>query len=162
MPSLELPVEVVMLIRLQCIALLTLFVSASAYSSPLDGYLFDTRPLILFATSENDPALKEQLRLLNDKNCEFFERDIEVLVVVSGRSNHVDGQVLSSDEINYLREELEVAPYNDLAVLVGKDGRVKLRAHMPLSTADLFMLVDAMPMRRAESMSNSRKRCYSA
>ncbi len=34
--------------------------------------------------------------------------------------------------------------------LVGKDGGVKFGATAPVSAADLFALIDAMPMRRAE------------
>lgn len=34
--------------------------------------------------------------------------------------------------------------------LVGKDGGVKLDSSAPVSVADLFTLIDAMPMRRAE------------
>ena len=35
-------------------------------------------------------------------------------------------------------------------VLIGKDGGEKLRRTTPLSPAELFAIVDAMPMRRAE------------
>ncbi len=35
-------------------------------------------------------------------------------------------------------------------VLIGKDGEEKLRRESPLTTSELFSLVDAMPMRRAE------------
>jgi hypothetical protein len=35
-------------------------------------------------------------------------------------------------------------------VLIGKDGGEKLRRTTPLSPEELFAIVDAMPMRRAE------------
>ena len=34
--------------------------------------------------------------------------------------------------------------------LVGKDGGVRLDRDKPVSTSELFSLIDAMPMRRAE------------
>jgi hypothetical protein len=36
------------------------------------------------------------------------------------------------------------------AVLVGKDGTVKLNVHEPVSNGELFAIIDAMPMRAAE------------
>lgn len=151
-----------MLLWLKRLSIILLTAGAhSAHSGVLDGYLFDTRPLILFSSSGNDRELQEQLRLLSGDSCEFFARDIEVLVITSGEQNNIDGQVLTADEVQYLRTELEVEPYKHLLVLVGKDGKVKLRAHMPLNTSDLFMLVDSMPMRRAERL-QSNKSCHSA
>jgi Domain of unknown function (DUF4174) len=41
--------------------------------------------------------------------------------------------------------------------LIGKDGGEKLAAASPVSTAELFALIDAMPMRKAE-MKNARQR----
>jgi hypothetical protein len=39
-------------------------------------------------------------------------------------------------------------------VLIGKDGGEKLRRKAPLTTRELFAIVDAMPMRRAEMEKN--------
>ena len=35
-------------------------------------------------------------------------------------------------------------------LLIGKDGGVKLRSTEPVSTDELFALIDSMPMRRRE------------
>ena len=40
-------------------------------------------------------------------------------------------------------------------VLIGKDGGVKLRQEEPISVADLFALIDSMPMRKQEMRQRS-------
>lgn len=46
--------------------------------------------------------------------------------------------------------ETRFGPAGFSVVLIGKDGGEKLRRTTPLPPADLFALVDAMPMRQAE------------
>ena len=52
-----------------------------------------------------------------------------------------------------LREALSIRGFEIL--LVGKDGGVKLRSPAPVSTRDLFALIDAMPMRQREMRENA-------
>ncbi len=42
------------------------------------------------------------------------------------------------------------------AELVGKDGTVKLNVHEPISSAELFAIIDAMPMRAAEGAASDK------
>jgi len=135
---------------------------SSAQAGSLDGYLFDTRPILLFTSSEKHPALREQLKAFAQFECEFYKRDMEVLTIVGDGHSIVDGAALSSEEVSFLKDELDVGPYNELLVLVGKDGKVKLRAHMPLKANDLIRLVDAMPLRRIEKVSRPQVSCHAA
>ena len=41
-------------------------------------------------------------------------------------------------------------------MLIGKDGGVKLRQEEPISVADLFALIDSMPMRKQEMGQRSK------
>lgn len=50
-----------------------------------------------------------------------------------------------------------VAPEQAAAVLVGRDGGVKVRSDEPVPTPDLFARVDAMPMRRREMREKARR-----
>jgi hypothetical protein len=43
-----------------------------------------------------------------------------------------------------------------LVVLIGKDGKEKLRSGVPMPPQELFAIVDAMPMRRAEMQETAR------
>ena len=140
-----------------------LFGSSTALNAgSLDGYLFDTRPVILFTSSPSNPKFVQQLSAFAQYECEFFKRDLEVLTVVSNGTSVIDGSILSNEDVSFLKDELEVGPYTELLVLVGKDGRVKLRAHMPLSARDLIRLVDAMPMRRIEVATRPTVGCSAA
>ncbi|MEL6747685.1 MAG: DUF4174 domain-containing protein, partial [Pseudomonadota bacterium] len=49
-----------------------------------------------------------------------------------------------------LRQTFGVDSDEMLALLVGKDGGVKRRAHLPVRLETLFEVIDSMPMRREE------------
>lgn len=152
------------LFRIMCLSFI--FTSSNVAAGSLDGYLFDTRPILLFTSSSTHPKFLQQLSAFAQFECEFYKRDIEVLTVVgngNGNGNAViDGDMLTNEDVSFLRDELEVGAYSELLVLVGKDGRVKLRAHMPLNANDLLRLVDAMPMRRIEKATRPSMSCSAA
>lgn len=138
------------------------FSSSHVTAGSLDGYLFDTRPILLFTSSSKNPKFLQQLSAFAQFECEFYKRDMEVLTVVGNGHSVIDGDTLSNEDVSFLKDELEVGTYSELLVLVGKDGRVKLRAHMPLNASDLLRLVDAMPMRRVEKATRPRINCTAA
>jgi len=144
------------------VLIINCFAYGSVYAGSLDGYLFDTRPVILFTRSTNNDAFRKQLRDFRQFECEFYKRDMEVLTVVGDGTSVIDGAALSNEDVSYLKDELEVGAYKELLVLVGKDGKVKLRAHMPLKATDLIRLVDAMPMRRIERVTRPQISCHAA
>lgn len=147
---------------LSILALSFIFSSSNLVAGSLDGYLFDTRPILLFTSSSKHPKFIQQLSAFAQHECDFYQRDIEVLTVVANSDSVIDGDRLSNEDVSFLKDELEVGSYSELLVLVGKDGRVKLRAHMPLSANDLLRLVDSMPMRRLEKATRPRTSCTAA
>jgi hypothetical protein len=82
------------------------------------------RILLIAAPSLNDDAYRTQAALLLPALAGLNERDFVVQIQFSTKSFSV--------------------------VLIGKDGGEKLRRATPLSPEELFAIVDAMPMRRAE------------
>lgn len=84
----------------------------------------DQRILLIAAPSLNDDAYRTQAALLLPALAGLNERDFVVQIQFSTKSFSV--------------------------VLIGKDGGEKLRRAIPLSPEELFAVVDAMPMRRAE------------
>ncbi|NBF41151.1 MAG: DUF4174 domain-containing protein [Spirochaetes bacterium] len=52
--------------------------------------------------------------------------------------------------IDSLRDKYGVDGQQFVVLLIGKDGGVKLRAEEPVTTTELFSLIDSMPMRRRE------------
>jgi hypothetical protein len=105
-------------------------------AADLDGYRWRNRPVLLFAPSADDPGYAEQRAALQAARAGLVERDI---VVLSDTDPAADGA---------LRRRLEPADFEVL--LVGKDGGVKLRRQAPIPPAELFGVIDAMPMRRQE------------
>ena len=84
----------------------------------------DQRILLIAAPSLNDDAYRTQAALLLPALAGLNERDFVVQIQFGTTSFSV--------------------------VLIGKDGGEKLRRTTPLSSEELFAIVDAMPMRRAE------------
>jgi hypothetical protein len=84
----------------------------------------DHRILLIAAPSLNDDAYRTQAALLLPALAGLNERDFVVQIQFGTKSFSV--------------------------VLIGKDGGEKLRRATPLSPEELFAIVDAMPMRRAE------------
>ena len=84
----------------------------------------DQRILLIAAPSLNDDAYRTQAALLLPALAGLNERDFVVQIQFGTKSFSV--------------------------VLIGKDGGEKLRRATPLSPDELFAIVDAMPMRRAE------------
>jgi hypothetical protein len=82
------------------------------------------RRLVISAPGPEHPAYREQAAVLLPAWRGLIERDFVI--------------------------ETRFGPAAFSVVLIGKDGGEKLRQGTPLAPAELFALVDAMPMRQAE------------
>ena len=102
----------------------------------LNEFVWEKRPIVVFADSPNDPAFAEQMELLRDRRDDLEERDVVVLTDTdpSARSD--------------LRRKLR--PRGFALVLIGKDGGVKLRKPKPWDVRELSRVIDKMPMRIQE------------
>ncbi len=106
------------------------FADGSKESSPhMSKYQWKNRVLLVAASNEKDNQYREQAAALMSVYLGLLERDLIVLT----RFGHPDFSI----------------------TLIGKDGGVKLKRDEILSTAELFAVIDAMPMRRTE-MGNER------
>ncbi len=108
-------------------------------ADPLSAYRWSRRVLILFG-SPASPAMQAQQADLAAHTAGVAERDTTVLV--------------SNDPA--LRQRLGAPEGEFAAVLVGKDGGVKLRSTTPIRYGELAATVDAMPMRRGEMQGMGR------
>ena len=107
--------------------------------NPLGDHLSRDRVLILSAPRETDPLVDVQRHSFTAMRWGARDRDL-VLVEAIG----------SSPEAMRLRQAFAIESQAFEAVLVGKDGGVKLRSAIPLGPDRLFPVIDAMPMRREE------------
>lgn len=130
-------------------AALTLFAATPGLSmESLSQFEWKNRVLVLFGESDNE-KLRKQLDTLADQKPELTDRDMVVLHVEGNEVRTIFGD---SAKLNArgLSAEAKAPAGQFEAILVGKDGGIKLRSENVVSTAELFDLVDRMPMRQAE------------
>jgi len=104
--------------------------------SDLSEFVWEKRPIIVFADSPNDPNFAQQMDLLSDRAAELAARDVVVLTDTDPSANGA------------LR--LKLRPRGFMLVLIGKDGGVKLRKPFPWDVRELSRTIDKMPMRQRE------------
>jgi len=105
-------------------------------NGPLSDYLWQKRPIIVFADSEFDPNFIEQMALLEAEIAALEDRDVVILQ---------DTDPAGASELR-----LELRPRGFVLVLVGKDGGVKLRKGSPWDVRDISRVIDKMPLRQQE------------
>ena len=84
------------------------------------------------------------------------ERDLLIVEIFEEGESRAGGRVLSKEAAEALRGRFAPQRGAFQAILIGKDGLVKLKSEQPVATRDLFGLIDSMPMRRQE-MEGQRK-----
>lgn len=123
--------------------------TASHQKMPLQGFQWKNRVLLIFSESAQNQHYKQQVRLLDDNAGGLVERDLIILTVFPERvelRNSAEVLDFSADE---LRQFYKVNT-SFTVVLIGKDGGEKKRTQTILNPQELFGIIDAMPMRRAE------------
>ncbi|MEM6760558.1 MAG: DUF4174 domain-containing protein [Pseudomonadota bacterium] len=112
------------------------FALADSDVTDLEQFVWEKRPVIVFADSPNDPNFGLQMEYLEARADELAERDVVVLTDTDPRA------------AGPLREKLR--PRGFMLVLIGKDGGVKLRKPFPWDVRELSRTIDKMPMRQRE------------
>jgi hypothetical protein len=114
------------------------------------GHQWVHRLLLVFTPSRSTEASRHLARAVAESDYELRDRDTLV-----GWFSIADGNVLgdidvATDVVAQWRSQLAIEPDTFAVVLVGKDGGVKAHYREPPRLADVFALIDGMPMRRAE------------
>ena len=102
----------------------------------LDEFMWQARPIVIFAQSPNDLQFQRQMDLLLDRVEDLSERDVVIIV-------DTDPEAFSD-----VRRELR--PRGFMLALIGKDGQIKLRKPAPWDVRELSRSIDKMPMRQLE------------
>lgn len=138
-------------------ALVTAGVLGSApAAADLGDYLWERRPLLLFAPTNQDPRLTETLSRIEATRCEFDDRQMVLGVMVAAGPSTLDGQAITADEAQRLAERYAVDPDAFAAVLIGKDGGEKYRVDQVPELGLVYTVIDGMPMRSRETGAESR------
>jgi hypothetical protein len=129
--------------------------SAYAPMKSLKQFQWNNRVFVVFTDKDNSRATRQENQLLSDREA-LGERDIVVLKLCGSSVKTIFGSAegLEGDKIG---EELDAHEAREFgASLLGKDGTVKLKVSKPISTGELFAIIDSMPMRAAEALKKDR------
>ena len=125
-------------------------VPAAAAAAELGDYLWQRRPLLLFAPTQSDPRLVETVRRIEASRCDFTDRDMVLGVIVTEGSSTLDGQVLDTSQVRKLLSAFRIGVNTFSVVLIGKDGGKKLRVAGVPDLAAIYAVIEGMPMRSSE------------
>lgn len=126
-----------------------LIMSQDIYAQKLSHHKWENRLVLILTNDIDNPTYQSQLLEFNKEAEGLAERKLIIYQVLPDK--YVTGLADSSEWIvssklygNYQKESVfEV-------ILIGLDGRIKLRQTEILSCEALFSLIDTMPMRQAE------------
>jgi hypothetical protein len=105
-------------------------------STDIGAYEWQNRVLVIFANSDRDPRLQDQLDMINQKVEALRERDVVVAI-------DTDPSMSSN-----LRKTFR--PHGFMILLIGKDGHKALRKPFPWDIREISRTIDKMPMRQQE------------
>ncbi|MDP9153244.1 MAG: DUF4174 domain-containing protein [Pseudomonadota bacterium] len=117
----------------------------AASSVSIDQHTWHDRLLVIFAADPQSVQLAAQRAAIEETGSGFKERDLALIEVIG---DSVKG---ASENANALRQRFGVKQHSFRALLVGKDGGVKIDSPKPISASELTSTIDAMPMRRQEA-----------
>lgn len=93
------------------------------------------RQLLIFAQNKSNHLLIKQLQELANEKKGLAERSVKIITV---------------EKTNGLYKKYSVDENEFTIILIGKDGEEKYRTSNFFSAENLFTIIDAMPMRKAE------------
>ena len=117
--------------------LLLLILTSTAHTlaqNPAEAYRWEKRVLVFCA---EEAQLRQQKALFAQESAACEERDLVLLYLPAG-----------STQARAWQQYWALQPGEGL--LIGKDGSAKLRQKLPLRPAQVFGLIDQMPMRQQE------------
>ncbi len=127
---------------------------AQAMAAELSDYLWERRPLLLFAPTESDPRLVETMRRIEASRCDFMDRDMVLGRIVTEGTSTLDGHVVDPTQAQRLVSEFGIGAGSFSVVLIGKDGGEKLRVASVPDLQAIYAVIDGMPMRARETSAN--------
>lgn len=113
----------------------------------LNRYKSENRVVILFGQA-GDQKIAKQVEILKNQESNLAERAVVVMTVIGDEVRPVYGDATGVDA-RKLRQQADIRDNTFQAVVIGKDGGVKLRSSNVLTDDKLFGLIDSMPMRKA-------------
>ncbi|MEM1262955.1 MAG: CIA30 family protein [Pseudomonadota bacterium] len=127
----------------------------SAYRNKPDPFSlralqWQKRVLVISAADPDDDDFIAQRAAITESKTEFDDRDLVLVTLVNTGVSLADDRTLSTGDVSSLRKALAITGKGFAVRLIGKDGSVKLANDSVVSMAELYALIDRMPMRRQE------------
>jgi len=113
-------------------------------------YRWKNRVLVVSARDKDDTRLLELQTEIASLPEEFADRDMLLVTLLDAGTSTAGNRQLSAAEAAATRDELEIPTGQFALRLIGKDGAIKLSTGSATSTAEIFALIDTMPMRQRE------------
>ena len=127
--------------------------SVHAYSATtfsLSAYQWERRVLVVNASSPNDENLQQQLRDISATAEDFADRDMVLVTLLKEGVSTAEDRELTNSEVAATRKALGLGAGTFALRLIGKDGSVKLSNDSAVPIAEIYELIDGMPMRQRE------------
>ena len=123
---------------------------ARAVAAELSDYLWQARPLLVFAPTDSDPRLAETMRRIEASSCDFADRDMVLGRIVTAGTSTLGGDVVGTGQAQRLLSRFGIGENGFAVVLIGKDGGEKLRVNDIPDLQTIYAVIDGMPMRGRE------------
>lgn len=128
--------------------------NASAYP---EYSQFKNHRSIFYVADVKDKRVEKFINELNQNKCLLDERDIKILVVTRN-GYQLPNHVFNQQQTENMLKNYNLEDGNHIGILIGKDGKEKHRWSGDLDWSSLMLLVDDMPLRKAE-MAKKKSHC---
>jgi hypothetical protein len=116
----------------------------------LAQYRWKQRALVISAPDGDDAGLVELQNEVAATREQFADRDMVLLTLLDSGASAAGDRQLTDAEAAAVRAALGIQSGSFALRLIGKDGSVKLSRESPASLAEIYALIDTMPMRQGE------------
>lgn len=123
-------------------------IAGGAAADPLAAFLWESRPILVFAPDRHDPQLREQMGRFSMHRAEYRDREV-IVVEIAGQLMRAQGRAVP--HAPEMRARFGVPGDAFTVILIGKDGTEKLRTGEVTDPRVFYQAIDAMPMRQQET-----------
>jgi hypothetical protein len=128
----------------------------NALSMDLTQFQWKNRLLFLFAPDASNPHFNRLQSEITKQPYEVEDRDLVIFEVLEQGPSRMNTTPLNRQTANSIRDHFDVPQRLFTLILVGKDGGVKLKRNDQVNLADIFGLIDSMPMRQKEMQQKNK------
>ncbi len=114
-------------------------------------FIWEKRVLLLFTPDDGHAGFQQQNQILSEVKDGMAERDMTTIRAMADGTLTVDNTKQSIAATDFY-QRYSVRENEFRVILVGKDSTVKMDKKSIVTAAELFELIDAMPMRQYEML----------